>query len=78
MPIAVSCASSSSCAHKTLVVTGTHYGASTANQHIHGFGGSREGSPEWYPACFRFDPTLEARAWCVVLSTCSTKAAFVG
>ena len=29
---------------------------------MHGFGGSREGSPEWYPACFRFDPTTEARA----------------
>ena len=65
-PIAVSWASASSCAHKTLFVTGTTSsatcGASTANQHIHGFGGSREGSAEWYPAGFRFDPTLEAQA----------------
>ena len=51
----------------TLLVTGTPSsatcGASTANQHIHGFGGSWEDSPEWYPAGFRFDPTVEpARA----------------
>ena len=65
-PIAVSWACASSCAHNTLLVTGTTSsatcGASTANQHIHGFGGSRENSPEWYPAGFRFDPTLEVRA----------------
>ena len=51
---------------KTLLVSGTPSsetcGASTANQHIHGFGGSREGNPEWYPAGFRFDPTLETQA----------------
>ena len=62
----VSWASASSCAHNTLIVTGTPScatgGASAANQHIHDFGGSREGSPGWYPADFRFDPTTEARA----------------
>ena len=51
---------------KTFLVKGTPSsatcGASTPNEHIHGFRGSREGSPEWYPAGFRFDPTLEARA----------------
>ena len=65
-PIAVSCASASSCAHNTLIVTETlssaTCGASAANQHIHDFGGSREGSPGWCLADFRFDPTPEARA----------------
>ena len=65
-PIAMSWASASSCAHYTLLESGTPSSAacraSTANQHIHGFCGSREGSPEWYPAGFRFDPTREDRA----------------
>ena len=66
-PIAVSWASASSCAHNTLIVTGTVLssgtcGATAAYQHIHDVGGSREGSPGWYPADFRFDPTTEARA----------------
>ena len=62
----MSWASASSCAQNTLLVIGTTSratcGAPTDNQHIHCFGGSREGSPEWYPVGFRFDPTLEARA----------------
>ena len=89
-PIAVSRASASSCAHNTLIVTGTlsstTCGASAANQHIHDFGGSMEGSPGWYPADFRFYETCMAMMdwphtypdWCVVLLTCSTKAVFVG
>ena len=65
-PIAVSRAPASSYAHNTLLVTGTPSsatcGAAAANQHIHDFGGSRDRSPEWYPAGFRFDPPPEARA----------------
>ena len=65
-PVAVSRAPASNCAHKTLLVTGTPSsatcGAAAANQHIHDFGGSRDRSPKWYPAGFRFDPPLEARA----------------
>ena len=61
---------------------------------MHGFPGSREGSPEWYPAGFIFGPPQRLglgntclammdwphtyHAWCVVLLTCSTKATFVG
>ena len=97
-PIAVSRAPASSCAHNTPLVTGTpssaNCGAAAANQHIHDFGGSRDRSPEWYPAVFRFDPPQRLGlgntclammewphtypAWCVVLLTCSTKTAFVG
>ena len=65
-PTAVSRAPASSCTHNTLLVTGTPSsatcGEAAANRHIHGFGGSREGSPELYPASFRFDPPPEARA----------------
>ena len=65
-PIAVSRASASSHAHNTPLVTGTPSsvtcGAAAANQHIHDFGGSRDCSPEWYPAGFRFNPPPEARA----------------
>ena len=65
-PIAVSRAPASSYAHNTLLVTGTQSsatcGAAAANQQIHDFGGSRDRSPEWYPAGFRFDPPPEARA----------------
>ena len=64
--IAVSWASASSCAQNTLLATGTTSsatcGTSTAIQHIHGFGGSRESSPEWCPTGFRVDSTLEVRA----------------
>ena len=31
-------------------------------QQMHGFRGSREGSPEWYPVGFRVDPPPEDRA----------------
>ena len=48
--VAVSRAPAPSCAHNTLLVTGTlssaTCGAATANQHIHDFGGSRDRSPE--------------------------------
>ncbi len=69
-------------------------GASAANQPMHGFRGSREGSPGWYPAGLIFDPPQRLglgniclammdwphtyHAWYVVLLTCSTNAAFVG
>ena len=69
-------------------------GASAANQPMHGFRGSREGSLGWYPAGLRFDPPQRLglgniclammdwphtyHAWYVVLLTCSTNAAFVG
>ena len=61
---------------------------------MHDFGGSREGSPEWYVAGLRFDLPQRLglgniclammdwphayHAWCVVLLTYSTNAAFVG
>ena len=69
-------------------------GASAANQPMHGFRGSREGSPGWYPAGLIFDPPqrlglgniclargdwpLTYQVWYAVLLTCSTNAAFVG
>ena len=67
-PIPVSWESVSRCGHKTLLVTGTPSsatcGASAANQLMHGFRGSREGSPEWYllPSRFQIWPTPGARA----------------
>ena len=65
-PIAMSWTAASSCAHNTLLVTGTpsrHRQVQlVVHQLMHGFRGSREGSPEWYPAGFRVDPHQEARA----------------